>query len=191
MKRFKAYQGGDDSAIPPNIRQAVFSTAVRCGGSEQYEYLKTVVATGGASDRRDAALLAMGKVRNRELARNFLDFNISDAVANQDRNSGIMSLAGNSTVRDEVWAWFKSDWATIEKRVGGNSTVLARFVKRALENFADHKIERDIAHFFADKDTGAFDMMLKQIADSIKRNANYRERETQLILEWLKAKGYV
>jgi aminopeptidase N len=105
-------------------------------------------------------------------------------------HSGVASLAGNSTARGEVWNWLKANWDHVHGRLAGNSVVLARFVKCALNHFADHAVERDIAQFFADRDTQGFDKNLAQVSDAIKRNANYRERDEKLILEWLKTKGF-
>ena len=132
----------------------------------------------------------MGKVQSADLAHDFLDFIISETVPVQDVHLGVQSLATNATVRAEVWTWLKANWDRVHGRLAGNSVVLARYVKSALNHFADHAVERDIAQFFAHRDTEGFDKLLAQVADAIKRNANYRERDEKLILEWLHAKGF-
>ena len=59
-----------------------------------------------------------------------------------------------------------------------------------LSKFADHQISDDITAFFKDKDTGAYDRALVIVADNIRTNASYKERDEALVLEWLRAHGY-
>lgn len=59
-----------------------------------------------------------------------------------------------------------------------------------LNKYADHAIEQDIASFFEDKDNRGYDRSLVVISDTIKGNANYKQRDEKLVLEWLKAHGY-
>ena len=78
----------------------------------------------------------------------------------------------------------------MEQKLGNNKVVLQRFVRLALSKFADHKIEQDIAAFFHDKDKSGFDRGLVIVSDTIRSNANYKEREEKSMLEWLQKHGY-
>ena len=68
--------------------------------------------------------------------------------------------------------------------------VIDRYFKSCLSKFASHEVERDIAVFFKDKDTKAYDRGLVQVSDTVKANANYKERDEALVLEWLQAHDY-
>lgn len=39
-------------------------------------------------------------------------------------------------------------------------------------------------------DTKGYDRGLVQVSDTVKANANYKERDQELVLEWLKVHGY-
>jgi hypothetical protein len=59
-----------------------------------------------------------------------------------------------------------------------------------LGSYSDHGIEKEISVFFQDKDTRAYDRSLIVISDTIKGNASYKERDEQLVEEWLASHGY-
>ena len=68
--------------------------------------------------------------------------------------------------------------------------VFERFVRMGLSKFADHSIGADIAAFFQTKDTSAYERALVIVADSIRTNANYKERDEKQVLKWLQEHGY-
>lgn len=114
----------------------------------------------------------------------------SDKVAVQDVHNGAASLAANSRVRGLLWEYIKSNWSAVETRLSANNVVFERFVRMGLSKFADHSIADDIASFFQNKDTSAYDRALVIVSDSIRTNARYKERDEKLVLEWLAAHGY-
>lgn len=68
--------------------------------------------------------------------------------------------------------------------------VLDRFLKLSLQKFTDLNSERDIAKFFEGKDNRGYDRTLGVVSDTIKGRAGYRARDKDVLLEWLKARGY-
>jgi hypothetical protein len=99
-------------------------------------------------------------------------------------------LAANSKVRHLLWEYLKKNWNSVEARLSANNVVFERFVRMGLSKFADHSIGTDIALFFQNKDTSAYDRALVIVADSIRTNAAYKERDEKQVLEWLQAHGY-
>lgn len=75
--------------------------------------------------------------------------------------------------------------------MAGRTVVTDRYFKSTLGKFASWEMEREIEAFFKDKDTKGFDRGLVQVADSIRGNAMYREREERVVEEWLGAHGYL
>ena len=188
--RFKAYQSGDRKAIDPSLRRAVFSIVVREGGEPAYKAVQKEYLTTSSIDGKVTCLIALGNVQTADLVNNFLDFQFSDQVAIQDVHTGSMSLAANSKARNELWKYIKENWTTVYKKLSANIATTDRYLKATLSNFASHEIEKDIAAFFNDKDTKGYDRGLVQVSDSVRANASYKERDEQLVLEWLEAHGY-
>jgi hypothetical protein len=102
-----------------------------------------------------------------------------------------VSLANNSKVRDAVWNYIKENWPMIRETLGGNMVVLERFLRTCLQKYSSFDTEKDITNFFKDKDNNGYDRGLAVVSDTIKGNAKYRERDVEVVREWLKAHGYL
>ncbi|GAM83721.1 hypothetical protein ANO11243_017100 [Dothideomycetidae sp. 11243] len=190
QKRFKAYFDGDKKAIHPSLRRAVFQIGIKEGGKEAYELVRKEYETTSSVDGKVIALTAMGRVQTKELAHDLMKWTFSGAVAMQDVYSPSTALAANPKVRIAVWEFIKSDWQLVWDRLSGNMVTLERFLRMALNKFASHEIEQDITKFFESKDQAGYDRGLAVISASISGQAKYRERDAEVIREWLKAHGY-
>ena len=174
----------------PSVRLAVFQTVVREGGKPAYEAVLNEYTSTTSIDGKETCLLALGKVQTNDLVKSFLDFQFSDKVALQDVHTGSVSLAANSKVRNDLWQYIKENWDTVNKKLSNSAVVMDRYFKTCLSKFASHEVEKDIAAFFKDKDTRAYDRGLVQVSDAVQANAKYKERDGALVLEWLKTHGY-
>ena len=184
------YTQGDHKAIHPSLRLAVFSIAIRERGEGAYKTVQNEYKNSTSIDGKETCLLALGKVQTADLARDFLDFQFSDNVAVQDMHTGSVSLATNSKVRATLWEYVKQDWEAVHRKLSVNPVVLDRYLKTTLSKFASHEVERDITKFFEDKDTKGYDRGLVQVSDTVRANANYKERDEAIVVEWLKTHGY-
>ncbi|KAI4132365.1 MAG: hypothetical protein LQ338_000713 [Usnochroma carphineum] len=189
-KRFQRYVSGDREAVHPSLRLPVFRINVAEGGKEAYKAVQNEYLTTASIDGQEICLQALGRVQTTELVNDFMDFQFSDRVKVQDIHSGSIALAANPEARDTLWQYIKDHWDTVRGKLSGNFVVLDRYLKNSLQKFASHDKERDIASFFKDKDTKGFDRGLVQVSDTVRGNANYKERDEQLVLEWLQAHGY-
>ena len=191
QKQFKSFMGGDKKAIHPSMRGPVFKIAVKNGGEDAYKAVQNEYLTTTAVDGREITLQSMGQVQTAELAKDYLKFGFAGKVAIQDVHSVGVALANNGKTRAEVWSFIKAEWSMLRERLGGNMVVLERFLRTTLSKFSDAKVEKDIAAFFKDKDQTGFDRGLAVVSDTIKGNASYKERDLEVVREWLKAHKYV
>ncbi|KAJ5044098.1 hypothetical protein NUH16_000895 [Penicillium rubens] len=190
-RRFDLWATGKDtSAIHTNLRSVIFSVNVSEGGRKEYDAVKEEYIRTDSVDGKEICLSALGRTKDAALVKDYLDFVFSDKVAIQDIHSGAVSLAANSKVRHLLWQYIKDNWTAVETRLSFNNVVFERFVRMGLSKFADHQISDEIATFFKDKETGAYDRALVIVSDNIRTNASYKEREEALVLEWLQAHGY-
>lgn len=189
QKRFKSFMDGDKKAIHPSLRSAIFKIAVKNGGQDAYKAVQQEYLSTTSVDGKEITLQSMGQVQTPELARDYLDWGFKN-VATQDLHSVGISLSNNSKTRDTVWQYTKENWPMIRERMGGNMVVLDRFLKMCLQKFSSFEVEKDIASFFKGKDNEGYDRGLAVVSDTIKGNAKYRERDMEVVREWLKAHGY-
>ncbi|KAF2219338.1 peptidase family M1-domain-containing protein [Elsinoe ampelina] len=190
QKRFDAYFSGDKNAIHPSLRLPVFKIAVKNGAKDAYLKVRKEYESTTSVDGKEITLAAMGRVATTDLARDYLEWSFSGAVATQDLHTPARALALNSAVRGEVWTFIKKNWPTIFEKLSGNMVVLERYLRMSLTKYASFEIEKDIENFFKDKDQKGFDRGLSVASDTIKGLAGYRERDGEVIKEWLEARGY-
>ncbi len=187
--RFDKYMKGDKSAIHPNLRAAVWGTAIRHGGKAEYELLKKEWYATTSIDGKDIALRALGRIQDASLLPDYLSLLFKD-VAIQDMHTGAMALSTNSKMRHGLWKYTQQNFDAIKQRVGRNMIVIDRFLKTSLNRFNDYETEKEIKKFFDGKDNRGYDRTLNVISDTIVGRAKYKERDAKVILEWLKAHGY-
>lgn len=160
------------------------------GNESDYEAVKQEYSQTTSIDGKEICLQSLGRAQTPALAKDYLNFLFSDKVAVQDVHSGAASLAANPKARGVLWEYIKENWDTVNKKLSGNSIVLDRFLRLSLSKFASHEVEKDIAQFFSGKDNRGYDRSLGVISDTVRGNANYKERDGKLIMEWLSAHGY-
>lgn len=190
-KRFSAYtKDGDKKAIHPSLRLPTFKIAVKENGKEAYDAVMNEYLHGTSVDGKEIALQAMGRVQDKQLAKEYLDWSMSGAVATQDVHSPARAVALNSKVRPVVWEFIKANWPMLREKLGGNMVVLERYLRMSLNKFASLEVEKEIDAFFADKDNTGYDRGLAVVSDTIKGSARYKENDLEIIREWLSAHGY-
>jgi aminopeptidase N len=190
QRRFKAYISGDKSAIHPNLRLAVFRIAVAEGGEEELDAVFKEYASTAAVDGKEICLASLGRARKPELVQKVLEFMLSDQVKVQDKHTPAISLSNNSEARYPLWKFIKTNWDEVYEQMSGNMVVLDRFLKNSLNKFSNLSTLDEILGFFKDKDNTGYDKGLGIIEDNIRGNAAYVQRDSQKVLEWLKAHGY-
>lgn len=188
-KRFSSWKSGDKNAIHQNLRSVIFNINVAQGGEAEYRAVKDEYIQTTSVDGKDICLAAMGRTKKHELATDLLDFVTSDSVPSQDAHCVALSLANNNESRIVFWEYTKSKWERVHARFSVSNIIIDRWIKMGLAHYSDFGIEEDIQKFFKDKDTKAYERSLVVVSDTIKGNAKYKQRDEQLVLEWLKAHG--
>lgn len=187
-KRFETWKSGEK--LNPNLQAVVLNMNIANGGHSEYDTVKQSYLKSTSVNDKETYLLALGRARDAELAQDLLKFVSSKDVPVQDSHHGASAISANNSTRNEVWVFTKTQWDRLNDRLGVNHVCLDRWMKLGLQSYSDHGIGKEISEFFQDKDTRAFDRTLVVISDTIKGNANYRQREERLVLEWLEAHGY-
>jgi ERAP1-like C-terminal domain len=164
--------------------------SVANGGRSEYDAVKREYLKSTSVSDKEICLKALGRARDAELARDILEFVTSEEVPIQDAHFGPNAVSANDTTREEVWRFTKGQWKRLNDRLAVNNLCMDRWMKMGLGNYSDRAIEKEISDFFKDRDTRAYDRSLIVISDTIKGNANYRQRDEQLVEEWLVSHGY-
>lgn len=188
--KFAQWESGDTKAIHQNLRGVIFNLAVANGGEKEWNAVKAEFTKTTSVDGKEICIQALGRTKSSELANALLEFVTSEEVPIQDSHGGVFAVSNNNETRDVAWAFTKTQWKRLLGRLGVSNICVDRWIKMGLVNFSDHKTGEDIRSFFSDKDTKAFERSLEIVQNTITGNANYKQRDEELVLEWLSAHGY-
>ncbi|CAG9938791.1 unnamed protein product [Clonostachys rosea f. rosea IK726] len=196
LKRFDAWvENPEANPIPPSLRTSVWRAGLDKDPARAVPILKKEWFETKSIDGK-LLCLVLGLTKDVELLKSsVIPFNYntsppSDAVPNADMHALAASLARNSSARNLHWDFLKNHWDAIVSKIG-NPIVVDRLVKVSLKSFTDESFVDDIAKFFADKDTTAFNRSLGTVQDSIRGRAAYKKRDSAALKEWLGANNYI
>lgn len=185
--------------MSPDLRSVVYRAGVKRAPAAAFEALKKEWETTTSVDGREMCLSSIGHIGDIEILKNqcipFL-FNLSppaaasDSIPSGDMHYLSTALAGNAKGRVLQWQFMQDNWDQVTTKMA-NPVVLDRFVRLSLKKFTDAKYLDEIEAFFQDKDTAAFDRSLEQVKDSIRGRAAYRQRDAEVLKEFLRANGYL
>ena len=114
--KFAAYAAGDASALPPELRSAVFAAVLKHGGEAEYAQLLALYRGTEAMDQRVLLLSALGQSPPALLPQ-ALDFMLSVEVRNQDV---IYLLRGvQASGISLAWQFVRDHWSTFLERYAG------------------------------------------------------------------------
>ena len=189
-RQFASYTSGNKDAIRPSLRSVVFRINVKYGSKGDYDAIRHEFSQTTSIDGKEVCLRSLGTAPTAELAKDLLHFMFSDEVAVQDLHFGAVSLAVNTIGRKALWNFIVEDWDKVWAKMSSRPIVMARFVKNTLSEFSTSGMEETMDQFFKDKDQSGWDRAVTQAMDAVRTKAKYRERDEQLLLEWVKVHGY-
>ena len=192
LRRFSEFLNVKEAGSDPSLRQAVLSVAVSKGGAHVFEKIKAAYAEITSIDGKEAILTSLGQATTPQLAREYLDFAFNDNVETQDLACVIDGLAENHScdVREVLWYVIKERWPRIESLYEGSLGIFEPLLTRSLETLVSEDIADDVKLFFSDKDTEEYAQGLAVGMESIVWRARYRERDSQVVRDWLQANGF-
>jgi len=111
-------------------------------------------------------------------------------VASSDIHFGIESLADNRLACDALWQYIQEHFDEIKRKYGTNALVFDRLLLMSLRMFSEREKADEIEQFFEKRDTTGFERTISILGDTIRGRADYRARDRERLLEWLKAGTY-
>lgn len=192
QSRFKqhATHQHDSTPIPSNLRVAIYSIAAQHGGQEEYDALLSEWASGTSVDGREVIYRALGSLQVPELIKSYIEFLFTSA-ATADIHFGGLALGENPNARLPLWHYLRDNFDTILERHGSNLMIIDRLLLASLRHFSDRDVEQDIAAFFGPRDNKGYDRTVRIVEDTILGRARYRQRDSAVLEEWLRARNYV
>jgi len=174
---------GDDSRVPPDLEAITYKIAVEHGGREQWEFVKSINEAGKNPTSRIAAIRALGKTRDLNIAKETLHYMWTEAK-DQDFPYFFLGLSGNVKTKRLLRSYLFENYDKIMERFAGNP-LYQRLIKISIGGFSSEKDAQEIEEFFKDKDISRYNMVLAQSLDGIRARAKWIERSTAELKQWL------
>jgi aminopeptidase 2 len=191
FEMFEKFIGGDREALHPNLRGGVYSVVLQYGGEKEYNAIVKEYETGKNSDERNTALRALGRARDPKLIRRTLDYSLSKQVKEQDLYLPLAALRTHREGIEAFWAWMKTNWETIVKKLPPSMSMLSSLVSMGTSSFTKEAQLKDVEKFFGERSTKGFDRNLAQSKDSIVAKIRQIERDGDDVVAWLKENKYL
>lgn len=188
QKRFKAFIGGDEKAIHPNLRSVVYSTVLHHGGRDEFEAILGLYKKMVVPDQKLAALGALGSSGQEELIKEALGFTMKDDVVRAQDVIYVFSSVGNNPLgRRHCWEFLKANWDFFGKRysLGGGISLLGRIVSTSTDSLTNEEDSADVQDFFKTRETVAIERSIAQSVEKINSNAKWLSRNREPVIEWL------
>lgn len=190
LAKFKKYSEGDESAINPNLRTAVFYAAGLHGGKDAFDKLLKIYQEKSSVEGL-SALRSLGYSPDADLRAKALSYSVSGIVRTQDVSYLLAPFASTPESIKQLWGWFKSEWKDITKIYPASLGLLARVVGSASAGFTTQAELDDFNKFFADKNTKTYDQTLGNTRDRVTSYINWLKNDSKDVEKWLSDHNYL
>ena len=111
--------------IPPDLRLTVYSTGVREGDIEQWNFAWSKMINTKVPSEQRLLLKALSQTRNPFLLNQFLNYSLDkDKIKPQDTAQVIIDVARNPVGRALAWKFIRENWTTILNLFGKGRYVI-------------------------------------------------------------------
>lgn len=138
---------------------------------------------------KKAARSALCSSRDPELIRETLGLISSGEIPNHEWASFGTVLRTHPVSARIYWDWFKTNYDMVVGRF--ESFYLAANVAGSFKGFTSRKDYDEVKEFFADKERSGYEQAYAQGLDLVLSNAEWLERDTEDVAEWLKTNQYL
>eukprot|EP00123_Amoebidium_parasiticum_P001055 comp12046_c0_seq1/m.6750 comp12046_c0_seq1/g.6750 ORF comp12046_c0_seq1/g.6750 comp12046_c0_seq1/m.6750 type:complete len:862 (-) comp12046_c0_seq1:775-3360(-) len=188
-RKYKQFMSGDHQhGLHPDLRAPVFNIALmNCETNEVFDELVALYLETEAEDLKTIVLRVLGSGPSRELVIKALDFALSEQVRNQDVSMVLLSCAQNPKGRDATWEYFMEHYQVFYDKFASGNLLMARIISYAADSLATEERAREVEEFFAKHPLRTVERTIHQVAETIRANAAWRERDRAVVAAWLKA----
>lgn len=184
LLRFKVMKTPED--IHPDLRNVIYATAVRNGGSDEFDKLLALHEASTLSEERTSLAMALVSFKQPELIDRALNMIQSDSVRLQDVSYWIAYSFMNRFARDETWKWMVKHWKWLGDNLGTDLSYY-RFPMYAANAFSSREFLSDFKDFFEPRRAPSFNRSIDQGIEVLQWQSAWKERDLKEIKTFFKA----
>jgi aminopeptidase N len=173
----------DPASVDPNVGGIAVELAPLTGDAKLYDAYEQHMNDARTPHERNTYMEALTRFPQADLAQRTLAMTLSPEIKSQDMFRGIDGLLANPETRDLAWAFFKSHWPEIEKKVGAG---LGFGFGGLAGVFCSEASKQDAQHWFAQHPDPGGPRELHQGIEQIDTCVRVRNTQGPNLASWLK-----
>ncbi|XP_023669966.2 aminopeptidase N-like [Paramormyrops kingsleyae] len=175
--------------IHPNLRGAVYCSAIEAGGRQEWDFGWKMFQNASVAAEADKLRFSLSCTKDQSLLKRYLDYALdANKIRKQDAISTIVYIASNVEGSKLAWDFVKRNWDRIFAEFGGVSSfsylingVTQRFsTDYDLKQFQKFKEEKSKTGF------GSGTLALEQVMEKIKANIKWLAKNKAEVMQFLK-----
>ncbi|KAJ2910513.1 hypothetical protein GGI21_000806, partial [Coemansia aciculifera] len=185
-RRFQAFFDGDRSVFNTDTLRSAFAVAIRNGGRDEFEKVKSYYAdSANPVDQQLAALSSLGFTTDPVLVDELLKFALTDSVRNQDVHQAIVAINTYGANRGRLWQWYQDNYDLLVSRYRASMNYMGILVRLSIAEFVGEDKVQEVGRYFAIRDTAKFQRVVDQSLEKIRSNTAWLARDQSEVEDWL------
>lgn len=185
---FQHWQNTDNNTIHPNLRSAIYCSAVATGGLEAWNFLWEKFLEAPVVSEADRIRAALACSTEPWILQRYLEYTIDPTkIRKQDATSTINSIASNVVGQSLAWDFIRSNWKLLFSQYGGGSFSFSRLILSVTQRFSTEFELQQLEQFKADNQDigfGSGTRALEQALEKTRSNINWVNENKASVLAW-------
>ncbi|KZT63496.1 hypothetical protein DAEQUDRAFT_747814 [Daedalea quercina L-15889] len=165
---------GDESKIPSELEHIIYATMN--GGRTEWDAMKEIAIKSKDPSTGTVACKGLTAMHDPEIARDTWTY-MMEEVRMQDLYDMSEAMGDNPQMR-------QVDYELVVKKFKGNYMSFQDIVEASFCNLSPYEDYEEAVEFFKEKDTGKYEMVLKQTLEGIQTQSAWAKQSTEDIRKW-------
>uniref|UniRef100_A0A3B5M8L4 Aminopeptidase n=1 Tax=Xiphophorus couchianus TaxID=32473 RepID=A0A3B5M8L4_9TELE len=175
------------SFIHPNLRSAVYCSAVAAGGEAEWNFTWSQLQDATVASEANKLMLALACSNNTQLLERYLEFTLDPAkIRKQDATAVITAVANNRAGQNLTWQFVTKNW---EHMYGVGSFSFASLISGVTARFSTPQELQQVCDldFHKDAGFGSAALAVDQALERTQANIKWVQRNKQDVLQWFRS----
>uniref|UniRef100_A0A146WKL4 Aminopeptidase n=1 Tax=Fundulus heteroclitus TaxID=8078 RepID=A0A146WKL4_FUNHE len=186
---FKEWMGSPErNPIHPNLRSAVYCSAVAAGGEAEWNFTWSQFREASVASEASKLMSALACSNDTQLLDRYLRSTLNPAmIRKQDATSVITAVAGNREGHGLAWDFVREHWEYMFTEYGVGSFSFASLISGVTARFstpADLQQLQDFVKEHEDLGFGSAALAVNQSLERTEANIKWVEQNKQVVLHW-------
>jgi puromycin-sensitive aminopeptidase len=174
----------DATAVPPDLRRAVFALAAKSGNASTYDAMWDAHSRTELQEEQVRLLAGLTQFVQPDLALETLTRSFTERVRTHEAIGVIVRTAMSPAGRDIAWQFMRERWDEVHRRYGEGGFGLMYLVETTSGFTTQERLE-EVEKFFSDNPTPAAERTVRQSLEKIRLNIAWLDKNRDSLAQWL------